>query len=211
MESKNEFASVRLFLKFLVSSVCFTPFYGLGQVELTRQSWIDDQRVISLEQRQAFFRKLRNETAEVLLSAYNQPKASSRARRIYSDMRERLLRSVFALPGPGEDFEYCKQRPRTWAFVAAGVDSIFICPVFINFISSYEMIRVAGIFLVIHETAHLKGFDREVGVDKECGADMIANSVLLDAGFTLKQRREALEGSGYIVRGRCSISPNDRI
>lgn len=145
---------------------------------------------VSPDVRHRFVEARRQETLNVIARAYNNPRASDTAKRIYDRLWNHLQRARINYPNPNEEFVTCINNPRYYAYVEYG--QIYFCS---RSLRSGEDYVVQAL---IHEVAHSTNIDRNLHSDEECGALMVEYSTMAHAG------RQA-QVSSYA--SRCRIRP----
>ncbi len=151
------------------------------------------QGVVSSDVRQRFVENKKQEALNVLARAFNNPRASERAKWVYNILWNRLQREQILYPEPTHEYNYCTQNPNLYAFWDG---RIRFC--------SRSLRNDEGYVLqsIIHEVAHATRVDRHLHEDIECGAVMAEMSAMADGGRSARP-------SGY--HSRCRISPGFRI
>lgn len=139
------------------------------------------------------------ETKNILAKAYENPKATSRDKEIFSVLWNYLQNEKINYPPVGQEYlnvtddpDYCK---KTMAFALSG--RVYLCGAMLDQGLTHSE-KLPSI--LIHEVAHATNIDRHLHGDEECGADIASVIAYQLAG----KRSPALDGY-YVSSGRCSI------
>ena len=128
--------------------------------------------------RSRFVENQRQQALNILARAYNNPQTSANAKSLYGKLWNHLQYVDVRYPPQGQEYPFCKDNPGTAAFAYNG--KMYFC--------NSTLIRETSVLDdIIHELAHLTGDDYRFHRDRECGAELITQSVFADAGRSPSQ------------------------